>query len=143
MSLFRSVVAWLFGDQRDSSSQPSSSPPARQREQPPPLFFEVTWVDRSPSNADVKERTLYCVHSQNLPRWALFRCPCNCGHVITLSLQAAHNPRWRVSKGRQGHPTLNPSIWRNTGCLSHFWVDDGRIIWCKDTGQHPDTCKYR
>jgi hypothetical protein len=143
MSLFRSFVAWLLGDQPESSSPPAPSLPTRQRELPPPHFLDVTWVDRSPSNAEVKERILYCVLSQNIARWALFRCPCNCGHVITLSLQTAHNPRWRISKGRQGHPTLYPSIWRNAGCLSHFWVDDGRIVWCEDTGQHPNSRSYR
>ncbi|MDM9644782.1 DUF6527 family protein [Rhizobium sp. S163] len=27
-------------------------------------------------------------------------------------------------------PTLHPSVWRNSGCRSHFWVRRGRIAWC-------------
>ncbi|WP_425373246.1 DUF6527 family protein, partial [Klebsiella pneumoniae] len=30
----------------------------------------------------------------------------------------------------KGRPTLYPSIWRTTGCRSHFWVRIGRIHWC-------------
>lgn len=141
MSLFRSFIVWLLGDRPEAAPPPSASARVPRREKQPPFFYEATWVSRAPSNSEVKERTLYCAHSQNVARWALFLCPCKCGHVITLSLQAAHHPHWRVFKGRQGHPTLYPSIWRNSGCLSHFWVDDGQIVWCDDTGQHPKTRK--
>jgi hypothetical protein len=40
-------------------------------------------------------------------------------------------PRWRLLVDRHGHPSLKPSIWRETGCRSHFWLKHGRIVWCE------------
>ena len=140
MSIVRSFLAWLRGDQTETTERRPAPPP---QERKPRHFAAVTVVHRAPSNAEVQDRVLYCVHTQSTPRWALFRCPCNCGQVITLSLLAAHKPHWRILRGPYGHPSLHPSIWRNTGCLSHFWIDDGQVIWCDDTGRHPDTRMYR
>jgi len=80
----------------------------------------------------------YCVTNADKPKWALFRCPCGCDSVVTLSLQPVHQTHWRLARTHAGRPTLYPSVWRDTGCLSHFWLRDGRISWCFDTGTHPD-----
>ncbi|WP_368356434.1 DUF6527 family protein [Acidithiobacillus ferruginosus] len=72
------------------------------------------------------------------PKWALFKCPCRCGDVVTLSLQPVHRPHWRLTRTLTGRPTLYPSVWRDKGCLSHFWLRDGRVSWCADTGSSPD-----
>jgi len=133
MSIYRTVLVWLLGNAREPI-QPRA--PTR-AENTAPDFLNVTWVDRAPSNADVQPRQLYCILAQKAPRWALFQCPCKCGCVITLSLQIAHVPHWNVYKGRGGLPSIYPSIWRNSGCYSHFWIEDGRIVWCGDTGTRP------
>jgi len=57
------------------------------------------------------------------------RCPCGCGETIELLVIDEARPRWDVTI-RRGRPTLRPSVWRKVGCRSHFWVRDGRIIWC-------------
>lgn len=59
-----------------------------------------------------------------------FRCPCGCGALIELLVVEGARPRWDVLIQRN-RPTLKPSVWRNVGCRSHFWVRDGRIIWCE------------
>ena len=56
-------------------------------------------------------------------------CPCGCGDVIELSLSPESKTFWKLSID-DGRPTLNPSVWRNSGCRSHFWVRRGRIRWC-------------
>ncbi|MDF0584179.1 DUF6527 family protein [Bradyrhizobium yuanmingense] len=60
-----------------------------------------------------------------------FRCPCGCGHAIELLVIPEARPRWAISTDSEGYPTLSPSVWRNQGCRSHFWVRGGRIIWCE------------
>lgn len=58
------------------------------------------------------------------------RCPCSCGQTIELLLVREASPRWSLKIGRDGLPTLSPSVWLQTGCRSHFWLKRGRIHWC-------------
>ena len=58
------------------------------------------------------------------------RCPCGCGQAIELMLIQEVTPRWDLSVDRLGRPTLQPSVWLQRGCQSHFWVRGGRIQWC-------------
>lgn len=92
-------------------------------------FIGVNTVERTPSNADIGERDFVQVVYKNKPMWALFRCPCSCGTVISLSLQNVHRPYWTLSINKQGRPSLSPSVYQKTGCHSHFWVRDGHISW--------------
>jgi hypothetical protein len=62
--------------------------------------------------------------------WSVgFLCPCGCGEVIELLLLQNVKPRWDIKVDRRGRPTLFPSVWKATGCKSHFWVRNGRIFW--------------
>lgn len=63
--------------------------------------------------------------------WSVgMRCPCGCGETIELMIIPEARPRWSVSADSAQRPTLHPSVWRKTGCRSHFWVRGGRIVWC-------------
>ena len=63
--------------------------------------------------------------------WSIgMRCPCGCGDTIELMLLEEARPRWDVETDPEGRPSLHPSVWRKTGCRSHFWVRNGRIHWC-------------
>lgn len=57
-------------------------------------------------------------------------CPCGCGDTIELMVLPSAKPRWSVQVDEAGTPTLQPSVWRQNGCRSHFWVRRGRIHWC-------------
>jgi hypothetical protein len=59
------------------------------------------------------------------------RCPCGCADVIELLVIAEAKPRWDVSTDSKGRPSLSPSVWRKTGCRSHFWLRDGCVQWCE------------
>ena len=96
---------------------------------PPVVFQEVAVMETPPPIAAVKANTLYVVKAQSTSKWAMFLCPCGCSDVITLSLQPIHNPRWNLEVGRSGRASLYPSVWRTTGCRSHFWLKDGRVFW--------------
>lgn len=78
----------------------------------------------------VGDRTLYLVGKQKKFWLAVMKCPCGCGDVINLSMSANARPCWRHSI-RNGKPTLSPSIHRTAGCRSHFFLKDGRVIWCR------------
>ena len=72
-------------------------------------------------------------------KWACFPCPCGCGETTKLSLNQTRRPRWQVSIDRLSRPTISPSVRQTSGCLSHYWVKNGRVEWCGDTGRarHP------
>lgn len=115
--------------------------PDTQVSKAPPLpqvrFERCDEAEKTPSNSTVRDRQFISVVYAGTPRWSLFQCPCGCGEVISLPMQSPHNPRWRLELSASGRPTLSPSVWRNKGCMSHFWIKDGRVFWCGDTGQEP------
>lgn len=66
----------------------------------------------------------------NGENWSVgFRCPCGCGDVIELFLLPEVKPRWDIEIDARRHPSLSLSVWKATGCKSHFWVKQGKIIW--------------
>ena len=89
------------------------------------------------ANQDIGQSDFFCQQHNNKYKWVMFRCPCHCGDVITLSLQPIHTPSWKLSLSEEKRPTLYPSVWRDSGCYSHFWVKDGRVFWCLNTGNDP------
>lgn len=74
--------------------------------------------------------TLYFVgEGENL--WAAaMLCPCGCGERIELNLLPQVRPRWSAEEHEDHTVTLTPSVWRQSGCRSHFILRRGRINWC-------------
>lgn len=63
--------------------------------------------------------------------WSVgFQCPCGCSETIELIVLDGAKPRWDIKIDAARRPTLHPSVWRQRGCRSHFWVRQGRIHWC-------------
>jgi hypothetical protein len=77
----------------------------------------------------LKPSTLYLVTENNIPWEAAMICPCGCGARIELNLLPDEYPRWRYRRGKNHLPTLYPSIDRLVGCKSHFFLQDGQILW--------------
>jgi hypothetical protein len=92
-------------------------------------------------------RRLYTIEGDSLPQrlphrdvllardgdedWCVgMRCPCGCRKVIELLLVKGVAPRWDICIDGRGLPTLEPSVFLQTGCRSHFWLRRGRVYWC-------------
>jgi len=73
---------------------------------------------------------LYLVGEQE-PWAAVFLCPCGCQKPVWLNLLAGHHPKWSVTVSTKGVPTVSPSINRQVGCQSHFFLRAGRVVWCE------------
>ena len=56
-------------------------------------------------------------------------CPDGCGETLTINLDRRSGPAWRFYIEEQA-VSLFPSVWRHTGCCSHFIVWRSRIYWC-------------
>jgi hypothetical protein len=68
-------------------------------------------------------------------------CPCGCRDIIHLNLLPDVSPRWQLVMHDDGSVTLHPSVWRQKGCRSHFFVRAGSIAWCGAHDQKPPTRK--
>jgi hypothetical protein len=74
-----------------------------------------------------KPGDLTLVVRDEVPRWLVMGCPDGCGETIKTNLDPRSGPAWRIYE--EDHQlSLYPSIWRDTGCRSHFviWRD---FIW--------------
>lgn len=97
--------------------------------------FELRWSKEHPKAATVKTGDLIIVGVEGeYQKWAYFKCPCGCGNQLRLSLSAKDNPCWRVDVTEEGVASIHPSVRQINGCFSHFWLKEGEIDWCHDTG---------
>ena len=67
-------------------------------------------------------------------RQLVLQCPDGCGEVLSINLDPRSGPAWRLYR-RRGHWSLFPSVDRPTGCLSHFILWRGRVLWCDREGE--------
>jgi len=74
---------------------------------------------RSPGDAVLIER--------GRPRWLILSCPCGCGEHFPINLDPRAGPAWRLYINR-GAVTVYPSVWRESGCCSHYIIWRDRIL---------------
>ena len=67
----------------------------------------------------------------------VLRCPDGCGDTLTINLDPRSDKAWRFyRKHRQA--SLYPSVWRDSGCESHFIVWNHTVVWCGGTWDESD-----
>ena len=76
----------------------------------------------------IKKHRLYLVGDDDAYWFAALLCPCGCGSSIQLPL-VGRRPRWKVNMHKNGYCSLTPSVWRTTGCKSHFFLVQGKVRW--------------
>jgi hypothetical protein len=63
--------------------------------------------------------------------WQIFMiCPCGCRKLLYINAVEEHRPYWRFDIDNQDRIFLYPSIHRQVGCKSHFFVRNSKIDWC-------------
>lgn len=98
----------------------------------PDLIVRV--VSDHPVPATLETGWIYIVGGPGYQKWAYFRCPADTEEIIQLSLMPNHRPRWEVTMDFLDRPTVHPSVCQLNGSYAHFWIKQGRIKWCADTG---------
>ena len=100
-------------------------------------------IDHHPTPAELPAGVLLLVQDGNRQKWACFRCPGGCGEKLQLSLNMTRRPRWAVSLDWLLRPTVTPSVHQLNACRCHFWIKQGMIEWCGDSGRHSpgEDCK--
>jgi hypothetical protein len=69
-------------------------------------------------------------------RSMVIACPDGCGEILSVNLDGRAGKAWHYYD-RGGDVSLFPSVWRDTGCESHFILWRSRIYWC-DWGEELD-----
>jgi hypothetical protein len=73
---------------------------------------------------------VYLGRDSNKIVWGgVMQCPCGCKESIHLNFVHGHDAVWTYRVKRDGTITLFPSIWKNHGCRSHFFVREGLLQW--------------
>jgi len=75
---------------------------------------------KSPGDAVLVER--------GRPRSLVCMCPCGCGDELTLNLDDRIGKAWDFFLRTRGF-SLYPSVWRDSGCESHFVIWNSRVFW--------------
>jgi len=93
-----------------------------------PRPYSVRSVEEVPDQLD--PGTVYLIGEGQHTWFAVLQCPCGCNEILQLSLLPEGRPRWTVTHHADGTISLSPSIWRQVGCRSHFWLRRGYVEWC-------------
>lgn len=93
-----------------------------------PKVYRVIRVEEFPDN--LKRHKVYLAGEEEHVWAAAMVCPCGCGDIIELNLLKQARPCWQAQLHSDDTVTLSPSVWRQKGCRSHFWVRHGKIDWC-------------
>lgn len=138
LKFFRKIFELIFGHKNpNEESNVNESTFPNTFEQEKIYFSTIAVTDKTPNADSIGKNDFIHVEYEGKSYWVMFRCPCGCNTLITLSLQKTHNPNWKLIQTENGRATLYPSIWQNRGCCSHFWINDGKVDMCFNTGIEP------
>lgn len=93
------------------------------------LAFKAQVEQRHEANALLKAPGDAALVHRGVMRSLVMLCPDGCGEQLTINLDARAGKAWRVY-AKDGVVSLFPSVWRATGCKSHFILWRSRIYWC-------------
>jgi hypothetical protein len=92
-----------------------------------PVLFTYSYVSEMPDV--LMENCIYIVEEDKNAWLVMLQCPCGCKEIIYLNLLRRTRPYWKISIRNKKYATIYPSIWKNSGCKSHFIIRDGSLIW--------------
>jgi len=91
-----------------------------------PLRLSGTVSRRSEASNHLRSPSDVVLVERERPRLLLLFCPCGCREELPINLDPRAGLAWRFySSGRNGL-SLFPSVWRESGCRSHFIVWRGK-----------------
>jgi len=95
-------------------------------------FRKSRWIGVAVDDVpdDLRKYCVYLIGEDGKLWQVAMLCPCGCSAVIQLCVLPDSRPSWSVSMHADGTVSLSPSVWRTTGCRSHFFLRGGKIDWC-------------
>lgn len=96
-------------------------------ETPERMAYSILHLQEIPKSIELGK--IYQVNTENDPWICIFYCPCGCKEKIILNLQTQARPAWKIQTKKDSVPTISPSVYRQIGCKSHFFIQEGRVVW--------------
>ncbi|KQX22123.1 DUF6527 family protein [Variovorax sp. Root434] len=93
------------------------------------LAFKAQVEQRHEANPLLKMPGDAALVHRGVLRSLVMACPDGCGELLTINLDARSGKAWRTY-GSHEELSLFPSVWRQTGCKSHFILWRSKIYWC-------------
>lgn len=93
------------------------------------IVFKGEVVQRHEANALLTEPGAAALVFRGVARSLAISCPDGCGEQLTINLDRRTGPAWRFYDSDSG-VSVFPSVWRDTGCKSHFIIWRSKIFWC-------------
>lgn len=93
------------------------------------IAFKGTVSHRHEASAQLSKPGDTVLVVRGVARSMAMVCPDGCGEELTINVDRRSGPAWRYYL-RNSRLTLYPSVWRDTGCGSHFIVWESKIYWC-------------
>lgn len=92
------------------------------------LHFKGTVQSRSEVSGLLKLPGDAVLIERGRPRWLLISCPCGCGDEFPINLDPRAGPAWRLYRNQRTGLSLFPSVWRDSGCCSHYIIWRNQIL---------------
>lgn len=92
------------------------------------LQFKGIVQSRGEASAHLKLPGDAVLIERGRPRWLLLSCPCGCREEFPINLDPRAGPAWRLYIGRHTELSLYPSVWRESGCESHYVIWRNKIF---------------
>jgi len=92
--------------------------------------FKYKYEDDFPES--IKESVIYIIGDKESPWLIAFKCPCGCSQTIQLNLLKDADPNWKFKLTIQKKINISPSVWRTTGCKSHFFIRNSKVDWARN-----------
>jgi len=97
--------------------------------------YRAKMILENPKPEEIKKNIVYIVGGKNYVKWAYLKCPDCCGETILLSLVSNKGPSWKIKQDKKGRVTRYPSIFKQDGCRSHFFIIDGNLVWLNNENE--------
>jgi hypothetical protein len=94
----------------------------------PRLRFCGTVSTRSEASAFLKSPGDGVLVERGRPRLFLLSCPCGCGEEFPINLDSRAGQAWRLYRNGRAGLSIFPSVWRTSGCKSHYVIWRNRIL---------------
>jgi len=106
VSKFSSFIAWFFDKEK---------------------LYKSEYVSDVPKKPEPDK--VYILGGAKNPFLSVLRCPCGCGESLHMNLLSSRDPCWELFVEANGSVTFKPSLWKKTGCRSHFHLTNGKVKW--------------
>jgi hypothetical protein len=93
-----------------------------------PLRLRGTVASRGAASALLQTPGDAVIVERGDPRLLVLACPCGCGEVYPVNLDPRSGPAWRLYRRKNVGLSVFPSVWRDTGCRSHYIIWRGEIL---------------